>query len=92
LTNNTVHKPGIDIVAMLPVPTQMADDIPVDFIGSKLEQLIRERFERAHKRRSRGPYALGPISQPVRKQTDYYFIRDQVAFYSKAEVLNAGKG
>lgn len=94
LPNRTIHKPGIRLMQVLPLSGQAANDIPQDAIASMLERNIRYQFERAPKRRSRGPYVLGPISEAEKRESPisgtwygYTFPQNMVAYIVGAEVL-----
>lgn len=85
-----VHKPGIKVVAAMPCTTQAADDLPKEYFAEMLTRLIREGFERAPKRRSRGPYVLGPVSGMERTDNRHEdFIRGYTRFWASAEVRRA---
>ena len=90
-----IHKPGIRLSIVVPCNAQAAEDIPIEAIHERLEDSIRRDFERAPKRRSRGPYALGPISRPQKREQGFVpgigeiWPRNIVAFVAHANVLKA---
>jgi hypothetical protein len=88
-----IHKPGIKLAVMLPMSRQAIDDIPIEAIAPMLYQSIQRDFERAPKRRSRGPYVLGPLSEPQKRTQAFeprpgeLWPRNMAAYIASADVL-----
>jgi hypothetical protein len=83
-----ITQPGAWIVSQVPCSERAADEIPLEVVSGMLGRVIRDTYERAPKRRSRGPYVLGPVTDVRRGSLNYEdYIRGIVRFWAKAQVM-----